>query len=136
MALLAYIELVTILCSQFLYPAQFSTGVVKLVIAMFTKFGTLSFVSFLPLLWVTVLQRKLFYLFVLAALGFSAILLGRFNISTEMLPLASHMPWTAVSLVSVYQVEWPYTAIWMVSIALTGIFGVCLTLLAIDEQDL
>ena len=71
MALLAYIELVTILGSRFLYPAQFSTGVIKLVIAMFTKFGTLSFVSFLPLLSVTVLQRKLFYPSALAALGFS-----------------------------------------------------------------
>ena len=123
MALLAYIELVTILGSRFLYPAQFSTGVIKLVIAMFTKFGTLSFVSFLPLLWVTVLQRKLFYPSALAALGFSAILLGRFNISTEMLPL-------------VYQVEGPYTAIGMVSIALTGIFGVQSALRAIDKQDL
>ncbi|WP_300819129.1 hypothetical protein [uncultured Oscillibacter sp.] len=103
---------------------------------MFTKFGTLSFVSFLPLLWVTVLQRKLFYPSALAALGFSAILLGRFNISTEMLPLASLMPWTAVSLVSVYQVEGPYTAIGMVSIALTGIFGVQSALRAIDKQDL
>ena len=134
MALFAYIELVTILGSRFLYPAQFSTGVIKLVIAMFTKFGT--FVSFLPLLWVTVLQRKLFYPSALAALGFSAILLGRFNISTEMLPLASLMPWTAVSLVSVYQVEGPYTAIGMVSIALTGIFGVQSALRAIDKQDL
>lgn len=136
MALFAYIELVTILGSRFLYPAQFSTGVIKLVIAMFTKFGTLSFVSFLPLLWVTVQQRKLFYPSALAALGFSAILLGRFNISTEMLPLASLMPWTAVSLVSVYQVEGPYTAIGMVSIALTGIFGVQSALRAIDKQDL
>ncbi len=53
-----------------------------------------------------------------------------------MLPLASLMLWTAVSLVSVYQVEGPYTAIGMVSIALTGIFGVQSALRAIDKQDL
>lgn len=59
---------------------------------MFTKFGALSFVSFIPLLWVTVLQRKLFFPSVLVAFGFSAMLLGDFNISAEMALPASLMP--------------------------------------------
>ena len=51
-----------------------------------------------------------------------------------MLLPAGLMPWTAVSLVSVYQVEGPYTAIGMIFIAMTGIFSVQSALRVIDKQ--
>ena len=134
-AILIYIEIVTILGSNILYPTQFNVEFAKLIVAMFTKFGLLTFVTLTPLLWITLLQRKLFYPSILVTLGFTGILLGGFNISMEMMIPASIIPWTAVSLVSVYQVENPYFIIGIISIILTGIFGVFLALRAIHEQD-
>ena len=134
-AILIYIEIVTILGSNILYPTQFNVEFAKLIVAMFTKFGLLTFVTLTPLLWITLLQRKLFYPSILVTLGFTGILLGGFNISMEMMIPASIIPWTAVSLVSVFQVENPYFIIGIISIILTEIFGVFLALRAIHEQD-
>lgn len=133
--LLAYIELVTVLGSSLIYPGQFHTGIVKMVFVMFTKFGLLTFITLVPLLWVTILQKKLFYPAILTAIGFTGILLGGFNISAEMMMPASFVPWTAVSLVAVYQVESPYIIIGTLSIALTGIVGLGLALRSIYKQD-
>lgn len=133
--LLAYIEIMTVSGSNLLYPTQFSADFTKLIIVMFTKYGVLVFITLIPLLWITILQRKLFYPAVLVVLGFSGILLGGFNISIEMIMPASIIPWTAVSLVAVYQVESPYIVIGIVAILLTGIFGIILSLQSIYKQD-
>lgn len=108
---------------------------VKIVIVMFTKFGMLSFITSIPLLWVTILQKKLFYPSILAAIAFTGILLGGFNISLDMIFLASLIPWTAVSLLSIYQVESLYIIMGIISIALTGIIGLFLALQSICRQE-
>lgn len=133
--LLIYIEIVTVLGSRFLYPAQFDIDFARMVIVMFTKFGLSSFITFIPLLWVTILQRKLFYPAILVAIGFTGILFGGFNISMEMILPASIVPWTAVSLVTIYQIESPYLIIGIISIAITGIIGLLLALRSIYKQD-
>ena len=133
--LLACIEMITILGSRFLYPTQFNADFAKMIIVMFTKFGVLTFLTMVPLLWITILQRKLFYPAILVTLGFSGILIGGFNISTEMIIPASIVPWTAVSLVTIYDVESPYAVIGIISILLTGIFGILLALHSIYKQD-
>lgn len=133
--LLVYIGSVTVLGCRLLYPAQFDAALARGVFAMFTEFGLASFVTFIPLLWVTVLQRKLFYPAVLTGIGFTGILLGGFTLSAEMLLPASILPWTAVSLVTVYQVENPYRIIGILSIAAAGIIGLLLALRAIRRQD-
>ena len=133
--LLIYIEIVTVLGSRFLYPAQFDIDFAKMVIVMFTKFGLSSFITFIPLLWVTILQKKLFYPAILVAIGFTGILFGGFNISMEMILPASIVPWTAVSLVTIYQIESPYLIIGIISIAVTGIIGLLLALRSIYKQD-
>lgn len=133
--LLVYIEIVTVLGSKFIYPDEFSMDFVKIVIAMFTKFGLLSFITFIPLLWVTILQKKLFYPSVLVAIAFTGILVGGFNISLDMIFLASLIPWTAVSLISIYQVESPYIIIGIISIVLIGIIGLFLSIRSINKQE-
>lgn len=133
--MLAYIEMITILGSSLLYPSQFNGGCVKMIIVMFTKLGLLSFLSLLPLLWVTILQRKLFYPCVLAAIGFTGIFIGGFNISMDMVLPASIVPWTAVPLAAVYQVKSPYIEIGMISIIVTGIAGLLLALRSFYRQD-
>lgn len=133
--LLGYIEIMTVIGSNLIYPAQFSTDFVKMIIIMFTKFGLLTFVTLVPLLWVTILQRKLFYPAILVTIGFTGVLIGGFNISMEMTLLASIVPWTAVSLVAICQVESPYIVIGIISIVLTGIFGLLLALRSIYKQE-
>lgn len=68
------IEAVTLLGSKFIYPDEFSIDFAKALITMFTKFGLLSFITFVPLLWVTILQKKLFYPSVLVAIAFTGML--------------------------------------------------------------
>lgn len=133
--LLIYIEAVTLSGSKFIYPDEFSIDFAKTLITMFTKFGLLSFITFVPLLWVTILQKKLFYPSVLAAIAFTGILIGGFNISQDMLFTASLFPWTAVSLIAVYQAETPYLIIGWISIALTGMLGLYLSIRAIYKQE-
>lgn len=134
--LLAYTEIVTVIGSRLIYPSQFNVQFAKIVFVMFTKFGLLTFITLIPLLWITILQKKLFYPAVLAGIGFTGILLGGFTISMDMILPASIVPWTAVSLVAVYQVESPYLVIGLISIALTGIVGLFLALQSIYKQDL
>lgn len=133
--LLAYIESITILGSNLIYPTQFNVSTAKMIIVMFTKFGLLNFVTLIPLLWITILQKKLFYPAILVAIGFTGILIGGFNISMEMVLPSSIIPWTAVSLVAIYQVESPYIIIGITSIVLTGTFGLLLALHSIYKQD-
>lgn len=133
--LLIYIEIITVLGSNLLYPAQFNSGAAKLILIMFTKFGLLTFITLLPLLWVTILQKKLFYPAILVTIGFTGILTGGFNISAQMLLPASIIPWTAVSLAAVYNVEGVYSIIGMISIVITGIIGLFLAIRAIYKQD-
>lgn len=133
--LLACIESITILGGILLYPSQFNAAFAKLILVMFTKFGLLAFLTFIPLLWITILQKKLFYPAVLTAIGLTGLLLGGFNLSAEIILPASIVPWTAVTLVAVYQVERPYMIIGIISIALTGMLGLLLALRSIYRQD-
>lgn len=133
--LLIYIEIITVSGSKFMYPAQFDVGFTKMVIVMFAKFGLSSFITSIPLLWITILQRKLFYPAILVTIGFTGILFGGFNISAEMILPASILPWTAVSLVTIYEIESPYLIIGIISIAITGITGLFLALRSIYKQE-
>lgn len=132
---LIFIEIVTLLGGKLIYPSQFNVDFIKMVIVMFSKFGFLSFISFIPLLWITILQRKLFYPSILAAIGFTGFLLGGFNISSEMILSASIVPWMAVSLVSVYQVESLYIEIGLIAIILTGLMGLFFSCYSFYKQD-
>lgn len=133
--LLIYMEFVTVIGSRLLYPSRFDFEFAKTIMILFTKFGLLAFLSFVPLLWVTIRQRKLYYSAILVTIGFTGVLLGGVSISMEMILPASMIPWTAVSLVALYQVQCPYRVISIVSILLTGTIGLILALREIYKQD-
>lgn len=133
--LLIYMEFVAVIGSSLLYPSQFDFEFAKTIMILFTKFGLLAFLSFVPLLWVTIRQRKLYYPAILVTIGFTGVLLGGVSISMEMILPASMIPWTAVSLVALYQVQSPYRVISIVSILLTGTIGLILALREIYKQD-
>lgn len=133
--LLIYMEAITVIGGNLIYPSQFNSEFTKTIIIMFTKFGLLAFITLVPLLWVTIRQRKLFYPAILVGIGLTGILLGGTSISMEMILPASIVPWTAVSLVAIYQVENPYIIISTISIILVGIIGLFLALRELYKQD-
>lgn len=135
-ALLACIEIITLCGSCYLYPSQFDADFAKTVVVMFTKFGLLAFVTLIPILWITIVQRKLFYPSVLLSLGLSGILAGGFNISEEAILPACIVPWTAVAPISIYNLNSPYNVIASVSIILCGIAGMCAALYSVYKQEL
>ena len=132
---LIFIVIITILGAKLIYPHQFNLNYIKLIIAIFSKLGLLSFVSFIPLLWITILQRKLFYPSILLAIGLTGILLGGINISSDFLLPASFVPWTAVPLVAVHQLKSPYFGIGLASILITGTLGLILSCYSFYIQD-
>lgn len=88
--------------------------------------------------FVTVIGSSLLYPSypaILVAIGFTGILIGGASISMEMILPASMIPWTAVSLVALYQVQSPYCVIGIFSISLTGVIGLLLALREIYKQD-
>lgn len=133
--LLIYMEVTTIIGSNLIYPTQFNSEIAKTIVIMFTKFGLLAFIALVPLLWVTIRQRKLFYPAILVGIGLTGILLGGTSISMELILPASIVPWTAVSLVAIYQVESPYIIIGTISIILVGVVGLFLALRELYKQD-
>lgn len=54
-----------------------------------------------------------------------------FNFQTR----SSLIPWTAVSLISIYQVESPYIIIGITFITLIGIIGLFLSIQSINKQE-
>lgn len=88
--------------------------------------------------FVTVIGSSLLYPSypaILVTIGFTGILLGGASISMEIILPASMIPWTAVSLVALYQVQSPYCVIGIFSISLTGVIGLLLALREIYQQD-
>ncbi|MGN0250014.1 MAG: ABC transporter permease [Oliverpabstia sp.] len=88
--------------------------------------------------FVTVIGSSLLYPSypaILVTIGFTGILIGGASISMEMILPASMIPWTAVSLVALYQVQSPYCVIGIFSISLTGVIGLLLALREIYKQD-
>jgi len=110
------------------------SGIVRLIVG-FGKLGLLSFVTFLPLLWVAIKQRKAFYPTVMFTLVFAVLL-----IAIADYPIFNFIPWTAVIIVSL--AGSPETGIGMreiviglISIFACGILSVGFACFSFSKQD-
>lgn len=133
--MLAIIIAITVFGSKIIYPTQLNQQYLKITIELFSKFGILSFFSFIPLLWVSFMQKKLFYPSILTAMGFTAIWVGGMNTSLEMILPACIVPWSAVSIIAMNQIGSPYVQIGLTSIILVGLIGLFLSCLSFNKQD-
>lgn len=133
--MLAIIIAITVFGSKIIYPTQLNQQYLKIIIELFSKFGILSFFSFIPLLWVSFMQKKLFYPSILTAMGFTAIWVGGMNTSLEMILPACIVPWSAVSIIAMNQIGSPYVQIGLTSIILVGLIGLFLSCLSFNKQD-
>lgn len=129
------VETINIFGYFLIYRSAFELDGIKLFIECFTKSGLLSFVASLPLLWIAVKQRKMFYPTIILALGFTVIQLAGVNTSMEMIPFASAVPWSAVSIVSISEVQAQYKVICMASILISGVLGLLLSCFTFNRQD-
>lgn len=133
--MLAIIIAITVFGSKIIYPTQLNQQYLKITIELFSKFGILSFFSFIPLLWVSFMQKKLFYPSILTTMGFTAIWVGGMNTSLEMILPACIVPWSAVSIIAMNQIGSPYVQIGLTSIILVGLIGLFLSCLSFNKQD-
>lgn len=118
-----------------IYPDVFHGDGIQLFIKYFAKNGLFSFIASFPLLWVAIKQKKMFYPAILATIGFDVIQLAGINISIGTLPFASAIPWSAVSIVSMFEVQAQYKVVCMVSILMSGILGLLCSIVAFKKQD-
>jgi ABC-type transport system involved in multi-copper enzyme maturation permease subunit len=117
-----------------IFTETFDSDGAKTFIEYFSKFGFLSYISFLPLLWVIVKQRMIFYPSIMLALLLAAIQMAGFHTSAEMLLLASIVPWTAVTILS-FGVPMPYQIICIISILGSGVLGLFFSCYSFNKQD-
>lgn len=129
-------ELLLILGAFCLYGSAFDTQAVWLTLSRFTGTGLLSFAAFLPVIWIAVRQRTLFYPSVLAALVFTALQAAGSQIAEELLPFASLVPWMAVGIMRILTSQNIYFYVCIFSILLFGILGIFLAVRELKHQDL
>lgn len=126
------IEVVYLIGGVLLYPRVFTAqGISQFVITQ-TEYSLLSFVAFLPLLWIAVLQKRMFYPTVMAALLFVGIELAAINMPIQV---AAALPWSAPPLLSLFEAPSGYVTIGFISIFLAGLLGVVLACVTFARQD-
>lgn len=118
-----------------IYTDMFDLNGIKAFIRYFTNSGILGFVASIPVLWVAVKQKKMFYPSILVMMGFIVIQSAGIQTSADMIPIASIIPWSAVSVVSIFDIQAKYKIICMASILTSGILGLMLSWLSFDKQD-
>ena len=105
----------------------------KILITTLLKYCLLGFVAAVPLLTVSVLQRKLFYPTIMVALAFTGIEMFAMNMPFKMAKL---IPWSAVVVQSLMDLPFKDDLITFGSIFLTGIVGFIAAYWLFKGQDL
>jgi len=133
--MLVLVEAIVILGYWIIYPTSFDTDGIKMIIQILTIFGLSNFIASIHLLWITIIQKKLFYPSILGAMGFTVILIAGANTSLEMMMLASIVPWSASSVISIGEPSTLYLIISISSIVISGALGLLLSLYSFMRQD-
>lgn len=115
-----------------IYPGAFGLDGVKMLAGVLTKSRLLGFAASFPLLWAAVVQRRMFYPSVMAALVFTGIELAALNMPIQA---ASAIPWSAVSMLSVIDAPPPYAVIGIVSICIVSCAGIIMAYVSFRKQD-
>jgi bacitracin transport system permease protein len=122
--------------SRFIFTEIFSLDRTTTIIQYFGVQGLLGFIAFIPLLLVTIIQRKIFYPSIILTIILALVMLEGGDIAAggERFSLANIIPWQAVTIIS-YGVSMPYKAIGLASIFTSGIIGLALSLYTFSKQD-
>ncbi len=132
---LCLVAIVIIIGYRLLYPASFDWSGIQMFLQFLVKNSGFIFIASIPVLWVTVLQRTLFYPSMLVSLIFTVIALLGTQASMKFLKLAIAVPWSAASIASLMSVSSIYFWIAVISVFLSGISGIILAIYSFVRQD-
>ena len=116
-----------------IFANTFGLAGTKILTTTLLKYCLLGFVAAIPLLTVSVLQRKLFYPTIMVALAFTGIEMFAMNMPYKM---AKFIPWSAVVVQSLMELSFKDDLITLGSIFLTGIVGFIAAYWLFKGQDL
>lgn len=135
-AVMAITEVITIAGSFLLFYPQITHASVSFTIQLFTQIGILSFIAFLPVIWIAIRQRTLFYPTMLCTLLFVLLQTAGSQVSEELLPAASLVPWLAVQISVMLPSDCQYFYSCMFSILCSGLIGIVCSIREFRKQDL
>lgn len=126
----------TILGLFVLYHSQITNQIIFFTIKILFQIGILSFASFIPIVWISIRQRTLFYPSMLCTLIFVLLQSVGSQISEELLPIAIFIPWLAVKISTMLPLNNYYLYICIGSILCLGFLGIILSIQEFKKQDL
>ena len=132
---LCLVAIVIIIGYRLLYPASFDWSGILMILQFLVKNSGFIFIASIPVLWVTVLQRTLFYPSMLVSLIFTVIALSGTQASMKMLKLAIAVPWSAASIASLMSISSIYFWIAVISVFFSGILGIILAIYSFVRQE-
>lgn len=136
LAVMIVTESLTILGSLILFYPQVTTTTICFTIQLFTQIGLISYIAFLPIIWIAIRQRTLFYPTMLCTLVFVLLQSAGSQVSEELLPVASFVPWLAIQISAMLPVDSQYLYICLASILCSGLLGIILAIFEFRKQDL
>jgi len=129
-------ECLTILGSLILYHSQVTFSTICFTVQLFTQIGLLSYIAFLPIIWIAIRQRTSFYPTMLCTLVFVLLQSAGSQVSEELLPVASFVPWLAIQISTMLPADSQYLYICIASILCSGLLGIVLAIREFRKQDL
>ena len=129
-------ECLTILGSLILFHSQVTSSAICFTIQLFTQIGLLSYIAFLPIIWIAIRQRTLFYPTMLSVLFFVLLQCAGSQVSEELLPVACFVPWLAIQISAMLPANSQHLYICIASILCSGLLGILLAILEFSTQDL
>lgn len=136
LAVMIATECLTILGSLILFYSQVTFSTICFTVQLFTQMSLLSFIAFLPIIWLAIRQRTLFYPTMLCTLFFVLLQAAGSQVSEELLPVASFVPWLAIQISIMLPVDSQYLYICIASILCSGLLGIVLAVCEFKKQDL
>lgn len=136
LAVMIVTECLTIVGLSILFHSQATTTAISFTIQLFTQIGVLSYIAFLPIIWIAIKQRTLFYPTMLCTLVFALLQSAGSQVSEELLPAASFVPWLAIQISAMLPPNSQYLYICIASVLCAGIVGIGLSIHEFHKQDL
>lgn len=128
--------LLTVLGSLLLFRPDVTDMTIWFTIRLFMQIGILSFIAFLPIIWIAIKQRTLFYPTMLCTLFFVLLQSVGSQVAEELLPIASFIPWLAVQISTMLSSSNQYFYACIVSVLCSGVIGITLSIYEFRKQDL
>lgn len=117
-----------------LYPDYFFGGWLFFALSII-KTAVIIFAAYTPVLWIAFLQKGTFYPSMIATLLLTVIQLAGSQVTEKMLPVASCIPWTAVTILNLIDSSSPYYAVCIISILASFFIGIEISVFNFSRQE-